>query len=134
MKAILQHYRQSPRKVRLVARAVRGKSVVKAMNELAFLNKEASLAIRKLINSATANAKENFNIDKDDLVIESIVVNKGMVLKRFMPRARGRATPIRKRTSHITLHLKSTGVSVKKAGTSKKEKKVSTTKSSAKKQ
>lgn len=105
MKAILKQYRQSPRKVRLVADLIKGKNVDKALSELQFTDKRASLTIRKLLSSAIAGAKNNFNTAREDLFIKDITVNKGPTLSRWIPRARGRATPINKRTSHITLIL-----------------------------
>lgn len=106
MKATLQHYRQSPRKVRLVGDLVKGKNVARALSELDVLPKRASVVMKKLINSATANAKENSQIEKENLIVENVTVDKGRILKRFRARARGSASPIRKRTSHITLTLK----------------------------
>lgn len=102
--AKLSNYRQSPRKVRLVADLVRGKSVPVALNELAFLPKRAGAVIAKLIQSAVANAKQT-GLEKDSLFINSIRVDKGLVMHRSMPRARGRAAPIRKRTSHVIVVL-----------------------------
>jgi large subunit ribosomal protein L22 len=106
MKAILTNYRQSPRKVRLVANFLKGKNVANAEAELGFLTKRAALPIKKLIDSAVANAKANFNINKEDLVIENVIVDKGIVMRRIMPRARGSASRINKRTSHVTVMLK----------------------------
>jgi large subunit ribosomal protein L22 len=105
IKAKLTNYRQSPRKVRLIADLVRGKQVEKAITEIEFLNKKASGAFTKLLNSAVANAEHNFNTKKSDLFVKEIRVDKGLVMKRFMPRAFGRAAPIRKKMSHITLVL-----------------------------
>ena len=105
MQAILKNYRQSPRKVRLVATAMKGKSVSDAEAELDFLLKRASLPIKKLLMSAVANARNNFNLAKEDLIVKSITVNKGIVMKRSMPRASGSASRINKRTSHVTLTL-----------------------------
>ena len=105
MKAILKTYRQSPRKVRLVADTIRGKRVPDALATLSFLEKRAAAPIKKLLESAVANARQNFGTDPDDLAVREITVNKGAVLKRSMPRARGRATPIKKRTSHIAITL-----------------------------
>ncbi len=105
MKAILKNYRQSPRKVRLIAGLIRGKNVLEATTELSFLAKRASLPIKKLIDSAVANAKQNHSIAKDNLFIKKIEVNKGIVLKRSMPRARGSASRINKRCSTVTLEL-----------------------------
>lgn len=105
MQAILKNYRQSPRKVRLVATAMKGKSVSEAEAELEFLLKRSALPIKKLLMSAVANARNNFNLSKEDLIVKSITVNKGIVMKRSMPRARGSASRINKRTSHVTLTL-----------------------------
>ena len=100
--AKLKNYRQSPRKVRLVADLVRGLSAEHALALLATLPKRASEAMIKLIQSAVANAK----MPAHDLIISTIQVNGGIVFKRAMPRARGRSAPIRKKTSVITLSLK----------------------------
>jgi len=105
MKAVLRNYRQSPRKVRLVADSVRGVSVKNAISILDNLNKKGALEMKKIINSAVANAKENFGKTGDDLFIKTLTVDEGRVLKRFIPRAFGRATPIHKRLSHIALEL-----------------------------
>ncbi len=104
MKALLKNYRQSPRKVRLIADLIRGKSVGKALDTLKFVNKRASEPFAKLIRSAEANAKSQ-GADVQALVIKSVAVNKGTVLKRFMPRARGSAARINKRNSHISVEL-----------------------------
>ncbi len=103
MKAFLKNYRQSPRKVRLVADLVRGKEVGKALEMLKFVNKRAALPVEKLIRSAVANAKNTGTAGT--LVVKSIAVDKGIVMKRFMPRARGAAARINKRSSHITIEL-----------------------------
>jgi large subunit ribosomal protein L22 len=102
--AKLSNYRQSPRKVRTVANLVKGKKVPEAVNELTFLAKRAGDPLMKLINSAVANAK-NLSLDTDSLFIKELRVDKGMVMKRSMPRARGRAFPINKRTSHVLVVL-----------------------------
>ena len=107
MKASATHIRISPRKVRTVVDTVRGKSVSQALSILAFTRKKAALPVQKLLKSALANAAENDGIsDVDTLVIDRIMVDEGPTLKRYMPRARGRATPIRKRTSHIRIVLR----------------------------
>ena len=107
MKASATHIRISPRKVRMVVDTVRGKSVSQALSVLGFTRKKAALPVQKLLKSAVANAAENDGIsDVDTLVIDRIMVDEGPTLKRFMPRARGRATPIRKRTSHIRIVLR----------------------------
>jgi len=104
MKAFLKNYRQSPRKVRLLADLVRGKSVANALETLTFVNKRASEPFSKLIKSAVANAKAQGS-DVSALVVKSVTVDKGTVFKRSMPRARGSASPINKRNSHITVEL-----------------------------
>jgi large subunit ribosomal protein L22 len=105
MKASVKNYRQSPRKVRLVADLVRGKRVPAALVELDFLPKRASQAISKLISSAAANAGENFKTDANDLIVKEIRVDQGMTLKRIRPRSRGMAHRINKRTSNIMVTL-----------------------------
>ena len=104
MKALLKNYRQSPRKVRLLADLVRGKEAHKALSTLAFVNKRAAHPFTKLIESAIANAKSQ-GIDVSKLYIKSVAVDKGTVLKRMMPRARGVGARINKRNSHITVEL-----------------------------
>ncbi|MFH1455120.1 MAG: 50S ribosomal protein L22 [bacterium] len=103
--AKLNDYRQSPRKVRLVANLVKGKKVEEAKNILTFLIKRAANPISDLLNSAIANASNNFNISADQLYIKELRVDEGVVLKRRMPRARGIAYPINKRTSHVFIQL-----------------------------
>lgn len=103
--ASLNNYRQSPRKIRGVANLVRGKSVLKAIQTLNFLNKKAADPLYTLLNSAIANAKNNFQIEKESLMIKEFTVNSGYVLKRSMPRARGSSSPIHKRTSHVKIVL-----------------------------
>lgn len=130
MKASLNNYRQSPRKVRLVADLVRGKSVNNAMAELDLLPKRSSAPLKKLILSAIANAKENQKISSENLIIKDFRVDKGVVMKRSMPRAMGRAFGIKKRTSHIHVVLeeqapKAEAVTTKLSATKKKAKKVS---------
>ncbi len=107
MKAKVKNVRISPRKVRMVVDAVRGKNVSQAVHILEYTRKKAVLPVQKLLKSAIANASENDGIaDVDDLFIDRITVDEGPTLKRFMPRARGRATPIHKRTSHIQIFLR----------------------------
>ncbi len=103
--ASLNNYRQSPRKVRSVANLVRGKSVEQALNTLNFLSKKAADPLYGLLLSAVANAKNNFNIEKDGLIIKELRVDVGPIMKRRMPRARGNSYPINKRTSHVNLVL-----------------------------
>src|ERR1700681_4944793 len=101
--AQLKNYRQSPRKVRLVADLIRGKTAEHALALLATLPKRASEPLAKLINSAISNARAKEGLAASDLVVSAVQVNGGVVFKRSMPRARGRASQILKRTSHITL-------------------------------
>jgi large subunit ribosomal protein L22 len=104
MKAFLKNHRQSPRKVRLVAGLIKGKNVANAQVELDFLAKGASVPIAKLLMSAISNAK-NMGIEKENLFVKELRVDKGIVMKRIMPRAMGSASRINKRTSHITIVL-----------------------------
>lgn len=104
MKAHLSNYRQSPRKTRLVAELVKGKSVSEALTMLKFLDKRAAAPVAKLISSAVANAEKQGE-DVLRLVITNITVNKGLVQTRYMPRAFGRAAPVRHRMSHVTVTL-----------------------------
>lgn len=104
--AKLKYYRTAPRKVRLAADLIRGKSVKDAVAQMIFSKKKSSEAIAKLLKSAISNAKHNANVKNDDkLYIKKITVDEGPVLKRYMPRARGISNLIRKRTSHITVVL-----------------------------
>lgn len=105
MKAYLKNYRQSPRKVRLVADFVRGKGVEEAINDLAVLEKRASQPIKKLIQSAAANAKNVSGKSADNFFIKDLRVDKGIIMKRFMPRAMGSASRINKRSSNIVVVL-----------------------------
>ena len=105
MKARLKNYRQAPRKVQLIASFVRGKRVERALTELSHLNKRAAKSFKKLIESAVANAKEAHGLNKEVLFIKEARVDKGFIFTRFRPRSRGRATPIRKRTSSISVVL-----------------------------
>lgn len=104
MKAILKDYRQSPRKVRLLADLVRGKKVSDALATLRFVDKRAAGPFSKVIESAVANAKTE-GADVTKLFIKAVAVDKGSVLKRSMPRARGSASRINKRNSHISVEL-----------------------------
>ncbi len=104
MKAFLKNYRQSPRKVRLVAGLMRGKNIAEAITELDFLAKRAGLPIKKLLLSAVSNAKQ-MGVEKENLFIKELRVDKGITMKRMMPAAMGTGHRINKRTSHITLLL-----------------------------
>ena len=103
--AKLNDYRQSPRKVRLVANLVKGKKVEDAKSSLTFLIKRAAKPLADLLDSAVANASHNFNIAADQLYVKEFRVDEGVVLKRRMPRSRGMAYPINKRTSHVFIQL-----------------------------
>lgn len=103
-KATLSNFRQAPRKMRLVANAVRGKKVADVLVNLDFLTKKASLPIKTLIQSALANAKA-MDIPTENLIIKTIKVDSGKILYRRLPAARGSAHPIRKRTSKIFVEL-----------------------------
>jgi len=105
MKAYLKNYRQSPRKVRLVTDAIKGKRVPEALAILAFMPKRASRQIGNLITSAASNAEHNYKVDPSTLSVESITVDMGLVLKRSMPRSRGMANPIHKHTSNVSVVL-----------------------------
>lgn len=104
MKASLTNFKQSPRKVRLVADMIRGKRVTVARDSLVFLAKKSSPEMIKLLNSAIANARQK-GMNPDDLVVKTISVDKALVIKRFKPMARGRAAGIRRTMSHINLEL-----------------------------
>lgn len=105
IKANLNHLRMSPRKVRLVIDVIRKMPIDKALDQLQFLNKLASAPVKKLIESAIANAEHNFSIERSNLYIKEIKADEAVTLKRWMPRAHGRATVLRKRACHIKLTL-----------------------------
>lgn len=130
--AHLRNLRISPRKVRLVADLVRGKKAEDAVVELRMQAKRAADPIRKLIESAMANAEHNNNLNRNDLVVSEIFVNDAITMKRYMPRAFGRASILRKRGSHVTLSVSPVEASkivsdkpVKKEAPKKTEKEVS---------
>ena len=104
MKALLSNYRQSPRKVRLVTDAIIGKSAQEALTQLSFMPKRAADPVAKVLASAIANAKA-LGVNPEQMVVKTATVNAGVTLKRSMPRARGRAFPILKRTSHVYIEL-----------------------------
>jgi len=106
VKASLKYLRISPRKVRLVADLIKGLSVKVAEANLLYISKRSCKPLLKLLKSAIANAEHNFGLDKSNLFVRAIRVDEGPALKRWRPRARGAAFPIRKRTSHIFLTLK----------------------------
>jgi large subunit ribosomal protein L22 len=102
--ASLTNYRQSPRKVRLVASLIKGKTVAQALNTLMVTTKRASDPLVKLMNSALANAKDR-GISVEGYIVKECSVNQGLTMRRFMPGARGTGFPIRKKTSHVKLVL-----------------------------
>jgi large subunit ribosomal protein L22 len=101
--ATLKHARISAQKARLVADLIRGQRVEQALNTLSFSTKKGAGLVKKVLESAIANAEHNAGADVDELKVESVQVNEGPTMKRIMPRAKGRANRIMKRTSHITL-------------------------------
>jgi large subunit ribosomal protein L22 len=103
--ASLKHVRISARKARLVADVVRGKNVGDALGRLAFMPKKGAGIIKKVIESAVANATQSHGADPDSLLISAITVDEGPTMKRWTPRAMGRATRVRKRTSHIRVEV-----------------------------
>ena len=103
VRAIAKSVRMSPRKAKLVIDLIRGKKVSDALGILANLNKSASPVVAKLVKSAAANAVNNNKMDESKLYIKAIYANDGPRLKRYMPRAKGSASSIIKRTSHITV-------------------------------
>lgn len=102
-KATARTVRIAARKARLVIDLIRGKSVSEATSILQFTPRAAAPIIAKVLKSAVANAENNFDLDREDLVVSKAIVNEGPTLKRFRPRAKGSASPINKRTSHITI-------------------------------
>ena len=104
-RAIARYVRISSRKVKVVIDLIRGKSVREAQAILMYTPKAASPVVEKLLNSAIANAENNLEMSSDTLYVAEVFANQGPTLKRFRPRAQGRASSIRKRTSHITIIL-----------------------------
>jgi len=103
--AHLRNVRVSPRKARLVADMIRGETATEALRRLQFCDKKSAAMLSKLLMSAISNAREKSHVDIDDLVITELKVDMGRTLKRYLPRAQGRASNIRKRSSHISLQL-----------------------------
>ncbi len=102
-KAVVKFVRIAPRKAKLVVDLIRGKEVGEAIAILRHTPKAASPIVEKLLNSAIANAEHNYSMDPNNLKISEVYVDNGPIMKRFRPRAMGRASRINKRTSHITL-------------------------------
>src|SRR3954447_18144917 len=135
--AIQRSTRQSPYKMRLVIDEIRGKSVNDALAYLAFSKTHAAKQIEKTLRSAVANAEHaaregNTSLDVDALYVKHAVVNEGPKLKRFMPAAMGRATPIQKRTSHVEIEIAERAAKVKKAPQAPKVEKVEKVEKAAK--
>ncbi|WP_430461220.1 50S ribosomal protein L22 [Thalassolituus sp. LLYu03] len=103
--AVLRGARLSAQKARLVADTIRGKKIGEALNILAYSNKKGADIIKKVLESAIANAEHNNGADVDELKVSTVFVNEGMTMKRIMPRAKGRADRICKRTCHITVKV-----------------------------
>ena len=103
VKATAKTVRNTPRKVRLVLDLIRGKSVDEALAILKFTPNHAADAVAKVVKTAAADATNNFQLNADDLYVKTCYANEGIVLKRYMPRAKGSASQILKRTSHITV-------------------------------
>ena len=103
--AVAKFVRISPRKIRLIMDQVRGRRVEDALNMLSFAPQKGARILKKLINSAVANAEQNSGVDVDALFVKRVYADEGPTLKRFRPRAQGRATKIRKRSSHLTVVL-----------------------------
>ena len=102
-KAVARTVRIAPRKVRLVVDLIRGKQIGEAVAILNHTPKAASVVVEKLLKSAAANAEHNYEMDLNELIISEVFVDEGPTMKRFRPRAKGSASPILKRTSHITI-------------------------------
>ncbi|SFB34102.1 LSU ribosomal protein L22P [Lentibacillus halodurans] len=102
-KAVAKSVRIAPRKVRLVVDLIRGKEIGEAIAILRHTQRGASPVVEKVLNSAVANAEHNYEMEPDNLVISEAFVDEGVTLKRFRPRAQGRASQINKRTSHVTI-------------------------------
>jgi len=119
--AKLRYLRIAPRKVRLVAELIKGKTVEQAQTILNFVQKKAAQPLLKLLNSAIANAYHNFQLEKENLYISEIKVDEGPKIKRWRPGARGQAFEIQKKTSHITLTLEEIEKKPKKKKLKKKE-------------
>ena len=105
VRAKLKNFRMSPQKVRELADVVRGKRVDIAKNILEFTPRKSAVALKKLLDSAIANAENNSQMDSDNLFVKAIMVDETPVMKRFVPRAQGRAAKILKRSSHVTIEL-----------------------------
>jgi large subunit ribosomal protein L22 len=114
VKVQLNNLRTAPRKTRLVADLIRGKTLAQARQILSFTTNKSARNFLKLLNSAAASAKNDFKLDENNLSVSKVFVDEGPKLKRWHPMSRGRAFPIIKRTSHITLALSEINLAVKK--------------------
>ncbi len=104
-RAVEKYIRISPRKIRYVVEMIKSKSIDDAIDMLSLIPRATAIVVKKAIQSAVTNATENHKMKEEDLFISRIMVNEGPTLKRFTPRARGRATKIRKRTAHISVFV-----------------------------
>ncbi len=104
-RAVEKYIRMSPRKIKYVVDMIKSKSIEDSIDILSLTPKAAAVVVKKAIQSAVSNATENHKMKEEDLFITKILVNEGPTLKRFKPRARGRATRIRKRTAHISIYV-----------------------------
>jgi large subunit ribosomal protein L22 len=114
-KAVARLLRVSPQKLNLLAQLIRCKKVEKALADLEFSRKRSAFDVKKTLESAIANAENNHNLDVDDLVVAAAYVGNGMILKRFSPRARGRAGRIRKPFAHLTIVVREEGAAASQA-------------------
>ena len=105
VKAVARYVRISPMKVRMLADAIKGRPVEKALDMLKFMPQKSAGIVEKVLRSAIANADQQPDLDIDDLVVGNLIVDRGPMFKRFRARARGRGTRILKRTSHVTVVL-----------------------------
>lgn len=118
VKASARSIRMSPQKIRLVIDVIRGRKAKDAQTQLRFMKKAAAVPVLKLLNSAIANAQNNFKLDAENLFVKTIFANEGVTIHRWTPKAMGRATPIRKRTTQIEIVLDEKAVSNLKLPTS----------------
>jgi len=103
IRAVAKNVRMTPRKVRLVGAAVKGKRLTEAMAMLRFMPHRASTVVLKAVKSAAANAENNFDLDPNDLIVANVIADAGASLRRYRAKARGRVGPLRKRSSHVTV-------------------------------
>jgi large subunit ribosomal protein L22 len=114
-KAVARMLRVSPQKLNLLAQLIRGKKVEKALADLEFSRRRSAFDVKKTLESAIANAENNHNLDVDDLIVAEAYVGNAMILRRFSPRARGRAGRIRKPFAHLTIVVQEAGAGASKA-------------------